>query len=339
MVYMLKYAIIAENLVKTYVIKRGLIRRSVERVKALRGVSFRVQKGEVYGLLGPNGAGKTTTIKILATLLLPDKGRAEVMGYDVIKEAQKVREVIGVSLSVERGFFWRLTGYENLKYFGLLRGLRGKYLEDRINYVLELVNLKKLGGDKKFFEEYSLGMKARLSIARALLHDPLVVILDEPTLGLDPPSARTIRELLVKLVREEGKTVLITSHNMYEVEQICDRVAIIVGGRIIAEDTVSNLKKLVARETPVRVEAWKPGVEPEKIVEVIRDKLGVLVNVDVDDKGFIRVKALVPASESDEYVHELVEVLRGMGARVRSAYVEEPSLEDVFIKLTGGGVK
>ncbi len=332
----MKYAITAEGLEKTYVIKRGLLRRRVEKVKALRGVSFKVRKGEVYGLLGPNGAGKTTTIKIIATLLLPDKGRAEILGYDVINEAQKVREVIGVSLSVERGFFWRLTGYENLKYFGLLRGLSGEYLEKRINYVLELVGLKKLGGDQKFFEEFSLGMKARLSIARALLHDPEVIILDEPTLGLDPPSARTIRELLVKLAREEGKTVLITSHNMYEVEQICDRVAIINKGQIIAEDTVPNLKKLVSHEAPIVVEAWKPGLDSEKILSVIHEKLGVKASVHVDEKGFTRVKALVPIGEDDKYIHELITILQSLGARVRSARVEEPSLEDVFIKLTGG---
>lgn len=327
-------AIIAEDLVKTFIIKRGLIRRRVKKIKALRGVSFKVYRGEIYGLLGPNGAGKTTTIKIISTLLLPDKGRAEILGYDVVDEAQKVREVIGVSISVERGFFWRLTGYENLKYFGMLRGLTGNYLEERINYVLELVGLKQLGGEHKFFEEFSLGMKARLSIARALLHDPEVVILDEPTLGLDPPSARAIRQLLVKLAREEGKTILITSHNMYEVEQICDRVAIINKGLIIAEDTISNLKKLVSKETPVIIEAWKPSLNPEKIREYVRVKLGVDVNVDLDEKGYIRIRALVPQGEDDKYIHRLITVIQDLGARIRLAKIEEPGLEDVFIKLT-----
>ncbi len=330
------YAIVVEKLEKTYVIKRGWFRRRVERIKALRGVSFRVKRGEVYGLLGPNGAGKTTTIKIVSTLLLPDSGSASVLGYDVISEAQRVREVIGVSLSVERGFFWKLTGYENLKYFGLLRGLSGDYLEKRINYVMDLVGLKKLGGDEKFFEEYSLGMKARLSIARALLHDPEVVILDEPTLGLDPPSARTIRELLVKLAREEGKTILITSHNMFEVEMICDRIAIINEGRIIAEDTVPGLKKLIAREIPIVVEAWKPGLSVEELVDGIKRELGVTASVSIDEKGFTRIKALVPMGEDDRFIHSIVSMLQRSGAKIRSARVEEPSLEDVFIKLTGG---
>ncbi|OYT40750.1 MAG: ABC transporter [Desulfurococcales archaeon ex4484_58] len=330
------YAIQARNLVKTYVNRRGFIRRRTERVQALRGVSFNVRSGEVYGLLGPNGAGKTTTIKIISTLLIPDSGEARVLGYDVIHEAQKVREVIGVSLSVERGFFWKLTGYENLKYFGMLRGLSGRYLDERINYVLEIVGLKRLGGDKKFFEEFSLGMKARLAIARALLHDPRVVILDEPTLGLDPQSARTIRDLLVKLAREEGKTVLITSHNMFEVELICDRIAIINKGVIIAEDTVDGLKKIVSREIPVVVEAWKKGLTSDSLARLIEEKLKIKPTVTVDDKGFIRIKSLVAIGEEDRFIHNVIGVLQNIGARVRSAKTMEPSLEDVFIKLTGG---
>ncbi len=329
-------AIVARDLVKTYVVKRGFIRRRVEKVYALRGVSFSVDKGCVYGLLGPNGAGKTTTVKILSTLLLPDKGEAWVLGYSVVDEPRRVREVIGVSLSVERGFFWKLTGYENLKYFGLLRGLSGDYLEKRIRYVMDVVGLTRLGGDKKFFEEYSLGMKARLSIARALLHDPDILILDEPTLGLDPPSARHIRELLVSLAKDEGKTVLITSHNMFEVEMICDRVAIINEGRIIAEDTIPGLKRLVSSEIPVVIEAWQPGVKSGYLKSVIREKLGLEVTVSVDENGFTRIKALAPVGEEDSVIHSILKLLHGIGARVRLAKTMEPSLEDVFIKLTGG---
>jgi len=332
----LSEAIIAKDLEKTYVIKRGFIRRRSEEVKALRGVSFSVKRGEVFGLLGPNGAGKTTTVKILSTLLLPDSGRAWILGYDVLNESQKVREIIGVSLSVERGFFWKLTGYENLKYFGLLRGLGGKYLEERIDYVLDIVGLRKLGGDRKYFEEFSLGMKARLSIARALLHDPSVLMLDEPTLGLDPYSARTIRELLVKLAKEEGKTVLITSHNMFEVEMICDRVAIINEGKIIAHGTVAELKRLVSKEIPVIIEAWKPGLTGHIVIENIQRKLGFKVVATVSEEGLTRIKALVPLGEEDKFIHEVIEVLQELGARIRLARTMEPSLEDVFIKLTGG---
>jgi len=329
-------AIVAKDLVKTYVVKRGFLRRRVEKVRALKGISFSVKKGEVFGLLGPNGAGKTTTVKIISTLLLPDSGRAWVLGYDVIDEAQRVREVIGVSLSVERGFFWKLTGFENLKYFGMLRGLHGRELDERINYVMDLVGLRELGGHRKLFEEYSLGMKARLSIARALLHNPSVLILDEPTLGLDPHSARRIRDLLVRLARTQGITVLITSYNMFEVELICDRVAIIDKGKIIALGTIPELKKLVSREVPVVVKAWKPGLTTDVLSEAIRGKLGVKTGIAVDEKGYARVKALVPIGEEDKYIHDIIDVLRSLGARIRLAKTEEPTLQDVFIKLTGG---
>ncbi len=330
-------AIEAKELRKTYVSKRGLVRRRVERVEALRGVSFRVDRGLVYGLLGPNGAGKTTTVKILSTLLLPDSGEAYVGGYSVIDDAQRVREIIGVSLSVERGFFWKLTGRENLKYFGMLRGLHGRMLDERVEEVLELVGLKKLGGDRKLFEEYSLGMKARLSIARALLHDPEILILDEPTLGLDPPSSRHIRGLLVDMAHGKGKTVLITSHNMFEVELICDRVAIINKGRIIAEGAPAELKKMVAHETPVLVEAWRRGVTREAVERILSGFFDGAASVEVDEEGFIRIRILARSGEEEEAIHRAIEALRRIGARIRVAKTLEPSLEDVFIKLTGGG--
>ncbi len=329
-------AVVVEELAKVYVVKRGFFRRRIERVEALRGVSFSVDRGCVYGLLGPNGAGKTTTVKILSTLLLPDRGCAWVLGYSVLDEPARVREVIGVSLSVERGFFWKLTGYENLKYFGMLRGLHGDFLEKRIDYVMDVVGLKKLGGHRKFFEEYSLGMKARLSIARALLHNPEVLILDEPTLGLDPHSARHIRELLVKLAKEEGKSVLITSHNMFEVEMICDRVAIINEGRIIVEGPIPDLKKLVSKEIPVVIEAWRHGLTSSYLSSILHERLGVSVGVSIDDNGLTRVKALVPVGEEDRFIHMVVDILHSLGAKIRLARTEEPSLEDVFIKLTGG---
>lgn len=329
-------AVEARSLYKKYVNKRGLFRRRVEEVVALKNVSFNVKKGTVFGLLGPNGAGKTTTVKILSTLLLPDRGTAKIMGYDVIEEPREVREIIGVSLSVERGFFWKLTGYENLKYFGMLRGLDGDYLEERIRYVMRLLGLDKLGGYEKLYEEFSLGMKARLSIARALLHDPQVLILDEPTLGLDPMSARLIRELLVKLAREEGKTVLITSHNMFEVEMICDKIAIINKGEIIAQGTVAELKKLVSKEVPISIEALSPGITHSRLVELIVSNLGLNTTITIDDKGYAKIKILVPVGEEDRVVHKVLELLRNIGARVKEARIMEPTLEDVFIKLTTG---
>jgi len=214
-------AIKVSKLMKNYVSydRKGFLKKEKRIVKALKGVTFEVKWGEVFGLLGPNGAGKTTTVKILTTLLLPDDGKAYVNGYDVVKKPIKVRESIGVVLNVERGFFWKLTGRENLRYFGMLKGMKGKELEDRIEEVLSTVGLDKIGASDKLYEEYSLGMKARLALARALITDPQILILDEPTLGLDPPAAREIRQLLVKHAKEERKSVMVTTHNMFEAEE------------------------------------------------------------------------------------------------------------------------
>ncbi len=330
------YAIEAIDLHKTYVTKRGWIRRRVERIRALKGVSFKVKKAEVFGLLGPNGAGKTTVVKILSTLLLPDKGTARIMGYDVVNEPRKVREIIGVSLSAERGFFWKLTGYENLKYFGLLRGLKGARLENRINYLMDLLGLKQLGGYTKLYEEYSLGMKARLNIARALLHDPEVLILDEPTLGLDPHSARAIRGLLVKLARHENKTVLITSHNMFEIELICDKVAIIDKGKIIALGTVSELKRLVSKEVPVVIDAWKYSYSAQELLEMLKKRINVALNIEESGNGYARIRILAPIGEEEKIIHKVIDTLYHIGVRIREAKIVEPTLEDVFIKLTRG---
>lgn len=331
-------AIIVKDLYKRYVVRRGFVKKRVSVIEALRGVSFTVSKGCVFGLLGPNGAGKTTTVKILSTLLLPDAGTASIMGYDVVNEARSVRKIIGVSLSVERGFFWKLTGYENLKYFGMLRGLDGNYLEERINYVMKLLGLDKLGGYHKLYEEFSLGMKARLSIARALLHDPEVLILDEPTLGLDPASARTIRELLVRLAHDEGKTVLITSHNMFEVEMICDKVAIIDKGRIVAQGTISELKRLVSNEVPILIEVLSNKINSSKLAEIISSKLGLKAMVTSNGKDSVRIKVFSPIGSEDNVIPSVLAVLKNIDVKIRGVKILEPTLEDVFIKLTGEAI-
>ncbi|RLF19705.1 MAG: ABC transporter ATP-binding protein, partial [Thermoprotei archaeon] len=295
-------AIEAIGLVKRYMTyeRIGLFRRRRRVVEALKGISFNVRKGEVFGLLGPNGAGKTTTVKILATLLLPDQGTARVMGYDVVEEANEVRKVIGVSLTVEKGFFWKLTGRENLKYFGMLYGLDGQALERRVNELLKMLGLDDLGASDKLYEEYSLGMKARLSLARALLTDPPVLILDEPTLGLDPPSARSLRELLVRLAHEQGKTVLVTTHNMFEAEIICDRVAIINEGLILAVDTVKGLKKKVAEDVSLEIGLILPAkISSSELLEKIRSATGCPCTL-LHGEEMHKLKIVAPSEEVDE---------------------------------------
>ncbi|RDD53325.1 MAG: ABC transporter ATP-binding protein [Candidatus Korarchaeota archaeon NZ13-K] len=330
-------AIEVEGLEKRYVtyLRRG-IRRERSVVHALKGISFSVERGEVFGLLGPNGAGKTTTVKILSTLLLPDSGRATVMGYDVVREPKEVRRRIGVSLSVERGFFWKLTGRENLRYFGMLYGLDGGELKGRVDSLLRLVGLEELGASDKLYEEYSTGMKARLSIARALLTDPEVLILDEPTLGLDPNSARMVRELMIRLAHEEGKTVLVTTHNMFEAEIMCDRVAIMNEGRIVAMDTVENLKRIVEGEVTIEVLLMLPArLSTSELREELHRGIGRPVEVMIASEE-VRVRVSSTQAEVEGLTQVLLGRLHSLGCGVRRVEVTEPSLEDVFVKLTGG---
>ena len=330
-------AITVRNLKKNYTtyLRKGLFKREKKIVEALKGISFEVYRGEVFGLLGPNGAGKTTTVKILSTLLLPDGGEAKILGFDVVKEAAKVRKVIGVSLTVEKGFFWKLTGRENLTYFGMLYGIDGEPLKRRVEEVLDMVGLKSLGVADKLYEEYSLGMKARLSIARALITNPEVLILDEPTLGLDPPSARTLRELLVRIAHEERKTVLVTTHNMFEAEIVCDRIAIINEGRIIALDTVEKLKESVADNISLEIFALLPAnISVKTVISAIQNKTGLLSDAFAENGGF-RIKVVIPPKESDEATSKILRLLHEYKCSVRRVEVKEPTLEDVFIQLTG----
>ncbi len=328
------YAVIAEGLVKRYVTRRrlGLIKSVKEVVEALRGISFKVRFGEVVGLLGGNGAGKITTIKILATLLIPDEGHASVCDYDVVKEVSKVRELIGVMLNVEKGFYGKLTGEENLRYFASLYGLPRNEIKRRVKELIELLELDRLGATHKLYEEFSLGMKARLAFARALLRDPPVLLLDEPTLGLDPPSARKTRELVKELARKEGKAVFYTTHNMFEAEIVCDKILLINHGKIIAEGTPEYLKSLLPSIKPITVKlAHKGGVKD--ILIKLRSQLSTDVKVIEEESNYLTLKVLTKKPE--EHLNNLLNTLIRLNYKVLSLKIEEPTLEDVFIKLTG----
>lgn len=319
-------AIVVEDLAKTYRVKKRIrfLKSHIEVVEALRGISFKVRYGEVVGLLGPNGAGKTTTIKILATLLLPDRGEALIDGYSVVKEPNKVRERIGIMLTVEKGFYGKLSGRENLEYFAALYGLEPRRARERINYLVKLLELDKLGADYKLFEEYSLGMKARLSLARALLRDAPVLLLDEPTLGLDPPSARKIRDLVKDLARKEGKAILYTTHNMFEAEMVCDRILLINKGTIVAEGTPEELKSRVPMLKVVNLVVRGN----KKVRGLIADyNVKYEVKTEASDLHIIRVYVEKP----EEILGDLLKKFVRNGYDIVSIRVEEPTLEDVFI--------
>src|SRR5438128_6643335 len=246
-------AIEAEALRRTYKQTSGFVRRRTKTIEAVRGIDFEVAEGELFGLLGPNGAGKTTTIKMLVTLLIPTSGTARVLGHDVVRDAQAVRRRIGYVFGGDRGAYERLSGLDNLRYFAELYGVTGKAQRVRIHEVLELVGL--LGRERERVEGYSRGMRQRLHIARGILHAPEVVFLDEPTIGVDPVGARDLRQMIADLVTT-GKTVLLTTHYMFEADALCDRIAVIAKGEIVGEGTPSALKSDVAGGRVTEIEVF-----------------------------------------------------------------------------------
>jgi ABC-2 type transport system ATP-binding protein len=313
----------ALDLHRTYRTSTGTLRRKWKNVEAVRGVSFDIQQGELYGLLGPNGAGKTTTIKMLITLLIPTKGTARVLGYDVVKDAREVRKRIGYVFGGERGVYERLSGYDNLRYFAELYAVPPDEIRPRIEYLLDLVGLK--GREQERAEGYSRGMKQRLHIARGLLHDPPVVFLDEPTLGLDPVGARELRATIASLA-EAGKTILLTTHYMFEADALCNRIAVINRGEIVAQGTPADLKRGVAHGSVVEVEVF--GV-PEGTIERVRD-LGGVQNVSVEEREQAQVLIVQTRTEV-----ELTQAILGTlnGANVGRISRREPTLEDAYVAL------
>jgi ABC-2 type transport system ATP-binding protein len=313
----------ALDLHRTYRTSTGVLRRKWMDVEAVRGVSFGIEQGELFGLLGPNGAGKTTTIKMLITLLIPTKGTASVLGFDVVKDAREVRKRIGYVFGGERGVYERLSGYDNLRYFAELYGVPPNEIRARIDYLLELVGLK--GREQERAEGYSRGMKQRLHIARGLLHDPPVVFLDEPTIGLDPIGARELRATIASLA-EAGKTILLTTHYMFEADALCDRIAVINRGEIVAHGTPADLKRDVAKGTVVEVEVF--GL-PDGTADRVRELSGV-VSVSVEEREQAQV-LVVQTSSDAEPTHAILGNLNG--ANVGRISRREPTLEDVYVAL------
>src|ERR671931_702753 len=291
-------AIEAADLRRTYKTHTGTFRRRAKEIEAVRGISFSVEPGELFGLLGPNGAGKTTTIKMLITLLIPTAGTARGFGLDVVQQAREVRKRIGSVFGGERGVYERLSGYDNLRYFAELYGVSARDQKRRIEELLELVGLK--GREHERAEGYSRGMKQRLHVARGLLHDPEVIFLDEPTIGLDPVGAREVRATIAALVAA-GKTILMTTHYMFEADSLCDRIAVISRGEIVAEGTPLDLKRSVAQGSVVEVEVY--GVADEA-VERVRSLNGV-VTVAIEERGQAQV-LVVQTEPGVELTHAIL---------------------------------
>lgn len=317
--------ITTQNLRRTYETTTGLIRRKKKEITALDGVDLSIPSGEMFGLLGQNGAGKTTITRILSTVLLPTSGSAQIFGLDVVKSVRDIRPRIGLVFGGERGLYWRLSGYDNLQYFADLYRVPPHVAKRRIPELLELVGLTDRANER--IEGYSRGMKQRLHIARGLIHDPELLFLDEPTIGLDPLAARGLREVIRNL-NQQGKTIFLTSHYMFEIDALCDRVAIMNKGKILITDTPSALKKVVANLEVVEVECFGA---PEDVIQKIQAHPAVqAVNIErLEQSQLIQIQA--PAGA--ELVKEFLGILEGV--QVRKVVTRQPTLEDAYVKLVG----
>jgi ABC-2 type transport system ATP-binding protein len=313
----------ARGLRRTYRTSTGILRRRIVEVEAVRGVDLDVGEGELFGLLGPNGAGKTTTIKMLITLLAPTAGTARVLGFDVIEDSQRVRERIGYAFGGDRGLYDRLSGYDNLRYFAELYRVPAREQRRRIEELLELVGLN--GRERERVEGYSRGMRQRLHIARGILHDPPVVFLDEPTIGVDPVGARELRATIGNLTAA-GKTVLLTTHYMFEADALCDRIAVIADGRIVGEGTPAELKRLVATGSIVEIETF--GI-PAETIEGLRATAGVasLVLEEREQAQVLVVQSRDGTPPTQALLAQLSEF------RVGRVSARDPTLEDAYVQL------
>jgi len=316
-------AIVAEHLCKIFNVTKGTMRRTKKQVVAVKDVSFDVDHGELFGLVGPNGAGKTTTIKILTTMLIPTSGKATVLGFDIQKDVGKIRERIGIVLGGERGLYTRVSAIDNLRYFADLYGVPTSIRDKRTKELLEFMGLWERARDR--VETYSKGMKQRLHLARGLINDPELIFMDEPTIGLDPEIARETRKLIKGLV-EKGKTILLTTHYMFEADELCQRVAVIRNGEIVALDTPSELKKYVMDTTVVEVEGF--GITENEVARFkkIPDVLSVSADLG-ENKQILKIQT----PKGSEIISAVQEILRN--SRIYDIKIKEPTLEDAYLRL------
>ncbi len=294
-------AIVVENLKKYY-----------GKVKAVDGISFEVEWGELFALLGPNGAGKSTTIRVLTTLASPTSGRAFVAGYDVVKEERKVRKKIGL-VSDKLILYDRLTVLENVFFFSKLYGLSDKEIYERAERLLKMLDMWEWKNMR--VSKLSTGMKQKVNLVRALVPKPDILFLDEPTLGLDPHTTRKIRDF-IKELHQEGVTIILTTHILHEVELLATKVAIINKGKIVAMDTPKSLKNLFKEKEIVQIE-YEGDLKIPSGVKILESA-----------EGYLKVEV----ESLEKFLHDVT----GQSVRIINVKSFEPSLEDIFVKLTGG---
>ena len=314
---------------KKSIIEVKNLTKMFNKFTAVDNVSFEVRKGEIFGLLGPNGAGKSTILRMLSTLARPTSGTATIGGYDIVKNDNEVRKLIGI-VSEKMIMYNRLTAKENLLFFGSLFNIPKDVLTKKVDDLLELVQLTKFKDSQ--VGTFSTGMQQRMNVVRALLNTPRVLYLDEPTLGLDPQSSVEIREFIKKLNRENGTTVIVTTHMMVDADLMCDRIAIIDHGKIVALDTSSNLKKQLNGTNTTILKLEIANLTP-KILGTIR-ALKCADSVIQEDSTHLKILV-----HGEEAFDSIIDAIREKKGKLTSIENLKPTLEDVFLHLTGHQVR
>jgi len=300
--------------------RKGLLPKKKTEIKAVDDLTFEVDKKTVYGLIGPNGAGKTTLVKILSTLIIPTSGKARVCGYDIQKEDRRVRTSIGLATGTERSFYFRLSGWQNLWFFGVLQGIDHSELSHRIETLMRLLDI--YSEKDKQFMQYSLGEKRKLDLARCLLTDPPVFFLDEPTTSVDPYSAIKIRETIREL-KERGKTILLVTHDLDEAEKLCDRVGIMDQGKLVKEGSLNFLKK--------EAEAKRVSLRLEKMPsQDLLEKIKVFGEIKTQKEK----KEIEILLSNGQKLSQLINLVNSQRTEIESINTHELSLEQIFLKYT-----
>jgi ABC-2 type transport system ATP-binding protein len=320
-----QYAVETFNLSKAFPPRRGWRRLARGRpIAAVQDVNLQVAPGETFGLLGPNGAGKTTLVKMLCTLILPSAGTARIAGHS-LDHPLAIRAAVGLVVTDERSFYWRLTGRQNLNFFAALHGLQGTEAAQRVDEALSAVAMTERAEEQ--FSHYSTGMRQRLAMARSLLHRPQILFLDEPTRSLDPGAQLRLHQLLQQLAGERGVTIFLITHDLAEAEKLCERVAVMHQGRVRAVGSPVALRQQLARRLlyHVRVQEWQPGLEP-----ALREWAPGLAIEGGQEAAVLRFEA----AESDGALEAVLDCLRSASVRIRSIEGTPPTLEEVFAHYT-----
>jgi ABC-2 type transport system ATP-binding protein len=308
-------AIKAEGIFKTF--RSGWWKKREK--EALKGVDLQIEEGEIFGILGPNGAGKTTLLSILCTLLLPDRGNVNILGMDGIHDEQQIREKVNV-VSGNANFLWSLTVKENLHYYGMLYGLTGKEREKKVETLIDLFKMKEYLNIP--FDELSTGMKQRLSLAKSLINDPEVLFLDEPTVGLDPDVSIRIREEIFSIHKQKGITILLTTHNMKEAENLCGRIAFLKEGRIVTTGTAEALKRMVRIGDQLRIE-FEGTIHEDELL-----RADGVINFTISNS-----LCEIMVDDGERRLGNLIALLSQGGVQIKKVSLEQTDLEDVFIEF------